>query len=373
MKKYILAAAAVLMMTGCFPESKEMGYLGQNIYLQGADTLTIPIGQQVSTMAAWLDNSTRPVKFEITDIRDKFGERKEEFFRESTIRVWSAPYDRLTDDTREKIVQKIGTAVVTPIMINEINGQLYSMASTADCNIEPGDVFNVDVRMSNSKGSIDLPDYAVLKFTVGQSNEKIQVQDFVNGICVEYLNDDNTSSTIFPYYDQINDGQSDFSSRLSNLLADNGRETTMALRKISDEPSDGVKLWVRLLDKDGRLFAPEQYASYSTTQSYIDVSIDRFNDSGNGMSVEFPMTPWPVEDMYSYLRGPYYTTLDNLDINALKTYYAANKDKASAAWSDSIFEEGRFLGWYVRVRTRMRIYDTGTYEMVFTVPFTTAQ
>ena len=377
MKRYstftVLAATlAALLLQGCFKEPKEQGFIGSNIYLQGADTLIVPIGQQVSTMTAWLDNSTRPVKFEIIDIRDKFGNTKEEFFKHSDIRVWTGPYDRLTDDTREKILAKIGTADVTPIMINEVNGQLFSMPTTADCDLDPGDVFNVDVRMTNSKGSVDIKDYAVIKFMGGSATDRLQLLDFVNGICVEYKDDDNSVKTIFPYYDQINDQQSDFSSRRSNIIADNGREKNMALRKIADEPSDGIKLYVRFLDQNGRIFAPDTYATYSTTTSYIDVGIDRVNDPEKGMSVEFPMTPWPVEDMYSYIRGTYYNNTSNLDIPALKAFYASNRTKASAAWDESIFAPERFVGWYVRVRSRFRFYEPGTYEMVMTVPFTTA-
>ena len=67
MKKYIpIIILALACLTSCFKESQLQGYLGTNIYLQGSDTLIVPIGQQVSTQKAWLDNSTKPVKFEIT-------------------------------------------------------------------------------------------------------------------------------------------------------------------------------------------------------------------------------------------------------------------------------------------------------------------
>jgi hypothetical protein len=99
----------------------------------------------------------------------------------------------------------------------------------------------------------DIPDYAVIAFATGSSNDQFFIEDFVNGICVEYKDDDNSVKTIFPYYDQINDQQSDFSSRRSNIIADNGREKNMALRKIADEPSDGIKLYVRFLDQNGKI------------------------------------------------------------------------------------------------------------------------
>lgn len=371
-KLFPIAILALVCLSSCYREAQVQGYLGTNIYLQGSDTLTIPIGQQVSTAKAWLDNSTQPVKFEIIDIRDKFGDTKEEFFKTSEIAVWNGPYDYLTDTTRALIEQKLGVASVTPIMINEVNGQLYSMSTTADCGITAGDIFNVDVRMTNSKGSIELKDYAVLKFTVGTASDRFFLQDYTNGVCVEYLTTAGATETIFPYYDEVRDNQSDFETRRSDIIADNGKEPYMVFHKIADEPRVGVKLWVKLLDGNGKMFDPSTYSTYLTTTSYIDVGIERENDPEKGMAVSFPMTPWPVSDMYSYIRGPYYTDLSNLDTGALRSYYLSHSTKASAAWNTSIFDPGTFKAWYVRLRNRIRIYEAGTYELVATIPFTTA-
>ena len=375
MKKYIpIIILALACLTSCFKESQLQGYLGTNIYLQGSDTLIVPIGQQVSTQKAWLDNSTKPVKFEITNIRDKFGERKEEFFKTAPLTVWNVPYDHLTDTTRALIEEKLGKAIVSPIMINEVNGQLYTMPATADCGLTAGDIFNVDVRMSNSKGSIDIPDYAVIAFATGSSNDQFFIEDFVNGICVEYFDEtENQVVNIFPFYDQINNSDPNFETRRANVVADNGKESGMIFHKISDTPETGVTVWYKILDKNGKLYDPSKYANYTTTLSYFDVGIDRVNDPEKGMGVSFPMTPWPVLDQHYYMRGEYNSDLSNLDTDALRTYYLAHSDKASASWSPTIFDSTHFRGWYVRLRTRIRIYEPGTYELIITVPFTTTK
>jgi len=375
MKKYIIIVTiALTCLSSCFKESQSQGYLGANIYLQGSDTLIVPIGQQVSTQKAWLDNSTRPVKFEITNIRDKFGNRKEEFFETYPITVWNVPYDHLTDTTRAIIEEKLGSAVVAPIMINEVNGQLYTMPSTADCGLVAGDTYNVDVRMSNSKGSIDLTDYAVILFATGTSNDQFYIEDFVNGICVEYYDSkENQVVNIFPYYDQINSNVSDFETRRANIVADNGKEPGMVFHKISDTPETGVTVWYKMLDKNGNLYDPSKYTNYTTTLCYFDVGIERVNDPEKGMGVSFPTTPWPVLDQHLYMRGEYNNDLTHLDTQALRTYYQSHTDKASAAWNASIFDDEHFRGWYVRLRTRIRIYEPGTYELVITVPFTTTK
>ncbi|MBQ9411168.1 MAG: DUF5007 domain-containing protein [Bacteroidales bacterium] len=369
----IIIILALSCLHACFPESQAQGYLGSNIYLQGSDTLVVPIGQQVSTQKAWLDNSTKPVKFEITNIRDKNGVRKEEFFKEAPLTVWNVPYDYMTDTTRALIDAKLGSAIVTPIMINEVNGQLYTMPSTADCGLTAGDIFNVDVRMSNSKGSIDIPDYAVISFATGTSNDQFFIEDFVNGICVEYFDaTQNQVVNVFPYYDQINSSDPNFETRRADVMADNGKEPGMVFHKIADTPEKGVTVWYKMLDKNGKLYDPSKYTNYTTTLCYFDVGIERVNDPVKGMGVSFPMTPWPVLDQWYYMRGEYSDNLNNLDTGALRTYYQSHTDKASTAWNTSIFSDGVFRGWYVRLRTKIRIYEPGTYELVITVPFTTA-
>lgn len=373
-KLFPILFLALACLSSCFKESQSQGYLGTNIYLQGSDTLVVPIGQQVSTQKAWLDNSTRPVKFEITDIRDKFGSRKEEFFKTAPLTVWNAPYDYLTDTTRALIEGKLGSTVVSPIMINEVNGQIYTMPSTVECGLAAGDIFNVDVRMTNSKGSIDIKDYAVISFVTGSSNDQFYIDDFVNGICVEYFDaTENAVVNVFPYYDQINSNDPDFETRRANIVADNGKEPGMVFHKIADTPEKGVTVWYKMLDKNGKLYDPSMYTNYTTTLSYFDVGIERVNDPEKGMGVSFPMTPWPVLDQHLYMRGQYSDDLTNLDTEALRSYYQSHTDKASASWSTSIFDAEHFRGWYVRLRTRIRIYDPGTYELVITVPFTTAK
>lgn len=376
----ITTALGLFCTTACFKAVPGEGYLGTGIHLQGSDTLKIPIGQQVSTMAAWLDNSTRPVKFEIYDIRDKFGESKKEFFKESEMTVWNAPYDFLTDKTRELITQKLGRATVTPIMINSVNGQIYSMPSTAECNIDPGDVFNVDVKVSNSKGAEIIKDYAVLEFLTGSAQNKISIIDLVNGICVEYWDDtEERVLETFPFYDPIKEDQPDYSARVSNVLADNGKEPYVALRKVSDEPAEGIRMNLRLLDKDGKLFNPADYGNFTSNYSWMDVSIDRVDDPEKGVIVEFPTVPWPVKidgsDKYYYMRGTKYTNLDNLDVDGVLAWAGANKTKLPTGnlVSPLIFDKDHFRGWYVRLRTCIIFYDSGSYELVAQVPFTTAK
>lgn len=388
--KYILAAfVLILSVSSCFKEPKVQGYIGEGIRLQGSDTMYVALGAKVASSTAWLDNSTRPCKFRIENVRDEKGNRVEGFFRGFPTRLWAAPYDYLTDKTLEQVMSKLTDATLTPLMINETNGQLRAMESTADIGLKEGDIYHVDVSVSNSKGSVFLEDYAILKIekgTGGESAVDFELTDMVNGICIVGKDDKGTPSNTFPYYDQINDAAANFSTRRDNIYKDNGREKNMAIRKLSGEPSVGIRVYVKMYDKNGKLFNPEEYATYSTTTSYIDYSVNRKNlpqvganynsakpnKAEEGLYLEFPYTPWPVGLTYSYIRGAIYKDFSNLDWTSLKDANKAGKIPKNANWPDDDYNGGKD-GWYVRIRTNVKFYQPGTYELVFVVPYTTAK
>lgn len=374
MKKAIqyLAFGSViaLCLSSCFKEPDSQGYLGDGIYLQGADTMFVTIGSKASSSTAWLDNSTRPCTFEIYDVRDEDGVRHEGFFKSVPTLLWTQPYDYLTDKTMEAVLAKLQSQDLTPLMINSVNGQLRALESTADLGLEDGDVFHVDVKVSNTKGSRIIKDYAIICFKAGAEGEgDFVLTDFVNGICV--LNSSGEST--FPYYDQINSSQSDFETRRNNIYTDNGKEKNIRVYKKAETPEQGVHVIIRLLDKDGKLFDPAMYASYSTLQSYIDYAVNR-QDTSEGLELDFPVTPWPVNtSLYSYLRGPVHTSLDSKDIDVTKLK-ADNKSGTipyNAAWPSDDYAGSK--GWYVRMRSSITFYQNGTYVIEMKVPYTIAQ
>lgn len=369
-KTILLCAAALIAITSCFKEPQHQGYLGEGIRLQGSDTMLVAIGTKVASSTAWLDNSTKPCHFKIENVRDKDGNRVEGFFQEFPTRLWAAPYDYLTDKTMEQVMSKLTDVSLAPLMINEINGQLRTMESTAQIGVKPGDIYNVDVSVTNSRGKVYLEDYAVLKFEAGSGAESavdFELIDMVNGICITAADGTNT----FPYYDQINASAPNFSVRQKNIYDDNGKEKNMAIRKLSDEPSVGIKVFIKIYDKNGKLFDPSEYASYSTTTSYIDYAVNRVNDPQNGMSLEFPYTPWPVGLTYSYIRGTVYTTFDNMDFEQLKADNKAKKIPYNAEWPADNYAGSP--GWYVRFRSNVTFYQPGTYEFVVKVPYTVSK
>ncbi|MDD4655075.1 MAG: DUF5007 domain-containing protein [Bacteroidales bacterium] len=366
-KTAIFLTVAFSCLTSCFVEPSGQGYLSDAIYLKGQDTMYVVIGSKTATDVAWLDNSTQPCTFSIVDVRDENGNRKNDFFTEYPTKLWISPYDYLTDTTIESVLSKLSDAMITPLMINEVNGQLRAMESTSNMDVNPGEIYNVDVSVTNSRGTKVLKDYAVIKFEEGEAFRPFILNEVINGICITNSKGENT----FPYYDRLNSGGSNFAVRRDNVYADNGKEF-VTIHKISNEPTVGIKVHFKLIDKNGKLFDPSLYATYSTLTSYINYGLNRINSPQDGMVLEFPVVPWPVKtDLMSYWSGPSYATFDNLDTERLKADNKAGKIPFNASWPADDYAGAK--GWFVRIRSVVTFYESGTWEFICKVPYTTAK
>jgi hypothetical protein len=363
MTKYICFLLVSILFVSCFKEPDNAGFLSDDIYLKGADTITVSIGGKGETDYAWLDGSSQPCQFSIENIRDKAGIRSEQFFKEYNYRTWIKPYNFMTDKTQEAVLAKLADRVVPCFMINPVNGQLQYIETTSNLT-KPGDVYNVDVRVTNSKGSKVYPDYAILKLS--SETRAYTLNEIINGIIVVKNGGNN-----FILYDQINSAQPTFIERRNNIYADNGKEFA-SIKKISAEPKIGIKVIFKLTDSKGVLFNPAEYATYSSgTYSYIDQSINRQN-TAEGMVLEFPTTPWPVQTNFmSYLKGPTANDFSMLNIQKLSDDFRAGKIPslvAKEAWPANNWSDG--TAWYVRIRSVITFYESGTWEISCKIPYT---
>ncbi|GAB1416816.1 hypothetical protein MASR2M117_22220 [Paludibacter sp.] len=352
-----------LVLTSCFQEPDGIGFLSDEIYLKGSDTLYIELGGKGHSNYAWLDASSQPVKFSIENIRNEAGERSEQFFQKYTYRVWQKPYDFLKDKTLEDLIAKLTDIEMEPIIINPTNGQLLYTEITSKLSSAEGSVYHVDVRVTNPKGSKVIKDYAVLKLTT--DSKRFVVTEVINGIAIvldDYVH--------FPLYDKINETNPNFIERRNNIYSDNGKEF-VRIHKVSDEPKTGVKVIFKLIDQNGKLFNPAKYSTYSVgTYSYIDQSINR-QDTEQGMIVEFPTTPWPVDaNFMSYLKGPVFNNFNNLNINQLSADYLNGAIPTLVAPEDWPKDNwAKASAWYVRIRSVVTFYESGTWEFSCKIPY----
>lgn len=362
-KKLYILLISLFVLVSCFEEPEGIGFLSDDIYLKGADTIMVSLGGKGETDYAWLDGSSEPCEFSIENVRDANGDRAEQFFEEYTYRTWIKPYNFLTDKTEEDVLAKLEDKEMPCFFINSTNGQLQYVETTSNLS-SAGDVFHVDVRVTNSFGSKVYPDYAILKLT--SDKRAFTLNEIINGIIVVKNGGNN-----FILYDQINTSNPDFVERRDNIYADNGKEFAR-IHKISDEPNIGIKVIIKLTDSKGNMYNPAEYATYSSnTYSYIDRSINRQN-TPEGMVLEFPTTPWPVDvNFRSYLKGPTANDFSGLDLATLSADYREGKVPslvAPANWPENDWADGS--AWYVRIRSLITFYESGTWEIACEIPYT---
>lgn len=390
----LIAAFCLTSLSSCFQAPEHVGYIGPNIYLKGADTMYVAVGSKVKSDVAWLDNSTQPCHFEIVGARkaneDGTFTHNDQFLQTFPTMAWITPYNYLTDKTVEQVLSKITDVQKLPIIINEVNGQLIALEATSEIEgLEDGDVYHIDVSMTNSKGTVLLEDYAIIKFKVGDAMN-FYVEEITNGICC--VGEDATTGTPtnnFPYYDEQNQTNGVNFTGWKTAL-ENGDDTfegkkgaTLKMRdhlkKVSNEPATGIVFKFKFVDDNGNVFDPSKYTTYTDgTQSYIDHSTGR-EDSAEWMTLSFPITPWPVgnEALLSYMKGEVFFDYANFNYEQLK---ADAKDKSktdsgefryNAKWDDAWLSY-KSKSWYVRLRSKITFYEPGTYEMWVEVPYVTA-
>lgn len=357
MKNILIIIPILFIFAGCYKVGSDKGFLSDDIYLKGADTILIPIGGKGNTDVAWLDGSSEPVTFTIDNIRDVNGNRSDQFFQTFPYKTWNKPYNNKTDTTLELINAKLTEQQLPPVSINPVNGMLQYLETTSNLQ-SPGDVFHVDVKVKNSKGEKTVKDYAILKLT----SEKRPFTFYQAATAILLVNAG--GQTTFTLYDNIPEDALD---RHQNIYDRNGKEL-VDIYKISDEPSTGIKVLIKYLDAEGNVFDSKDYATYATgTESYFDYSINRTN-TPDGAMVEFPVTPFPArQDLLSYLKGGTmdFTTLDTAALH--KGVYQDNEWPFLNPWPDDSWGASR---WYIRLRSKVVFNESGTWVISCKFPYT---
>lgn len=357
MKLYIFYIITFIGLTACSEITDEPGFLSPDIYLKGADTLFLPLGSKGSTDVSWLDGSSMPVEFSIENVRDQNGETSEQFFKNYLYRTWLKPYNNQTDTTLNLINAKIREIEMPAFNINPVNGMIQYLETTRNFK-DPGDVFNVDVKVKNSRGEKVYNDYVTLKLS-----PKSRPFEFFRATTAILLVN-NSGETKFTLYDFI--PEEDLARR-QNIYDRNGKEL-IDIYKLSDEPSVGVKVLIQYKDAEGKVFGSEDYQTYSTgTESYFDYAINRVN-TPEGAMIEFPITPWPVKnDLLSYLKGGTmdYNVLDTASLH--KEVYYDEKYPFLDPWPT---KEWGATKWYIRLRSKILFHESGTWVISCKFPYT---
>jgi hypothetical protein len=357
MKKIMVFSIALIALGGCYKVMEQKGFISDDIYLKGADTTYIPLGGKGTTDIAWLDGSSQPAVFSIHDIRDAAGNRSEQFFQKYSYSSWLKPYNHFTDTTMDLIKAKLSEQEIPSISINPVNGMIQYLETTSNLK-NAGDVFYLDAKVSNSRGEKIIKNYATLKLT----SDKKPFVFFQAATAILLVNDGGAST--FTLYDNITEDAFD---RHENIYKRNGKEL-VDIYKVSNEPANGVKVIIKYLDSEGRVFDSKDYATYSAgTESYLDYAVNRAN-TPEGVSLEFPITPWPARpDLLSYLKGGTmgYDKLDTATLH--KEVYKDMKYPFLNPWPEDSWGASK---WYIRLRSKVIFNESGTWVIAATFPYT---
>lgn len=357
MKKILFGSVLLLAMAGCYKIPTEKGFLSPGLYLKGSDTLNLPLGGKGTTDIAGLDGSSQPCVFSIDNIRDMSGNRSEQFFTKYMYPTWVLPYDHFKDTTLDLINAKIKETEIPPFSINPVNGSLQYFETTSNLK-NPGDVFNVDVRVKNANGERLYKNYATVKL-----GDKARPFEFFQGVTAIILVNGG-GQTVFTLYDNIPITNL---VRRANIDDQNGKEL-ISIYKKSDDPKTGIKVLIQYLDANGKVFPSKDYRTYSSgTESYLDYAVNRQN-TDEGAMIEFPITPWPVnENLLSYLKGGT-MGFDVLDTAALHTGVYKNNEYAHLNdWPDPSWGATK---WFIRLRSQIEFYESGTWVISCKFPYT---
>ena len=70
MKNILIIISILFIFAGCYKVSEEKGFISDDIYLKGADTILVSLGGKGNTDVAFLDGTSMPATFSIENVRD---------------------------------------------------------------------------------------------------------------------------------------------------------------------------------------------------------------------------------------------------------------------------------------------------------------
>lgn len=291
------------------------------------DPIIIQKGRVKVSSALNFDGSTKPAKIKLVHIYDKAtGNVVDDiFFKKYTIKVWKSLYDRKTDTTLELIAAKQIDAEITPIVINEVSGQVEANYTTL--NIPAGD-YEFDLEITNGAGAKMYP-------KIGQ----LQIIDAPPFEANPELGT--------PYVRMIKVGDETQGTSLTST-----NDVQVDVQKTADEPN---KIIVKIVDKNGVPFNPlageiirrpntgnNPVPPFLQTLQDYSLKTDLFDDR---MEFAYGVLPFPLESLGNGFNIYY----------RIPTQYFSHDDQVN-------FPDGQYSA---NPRFVFRVYVPGTYVITF--------
>lgn len=357
MKKilYSLLIAAIAV-TSCTPP--EVGYISDNIHaLQ--DTIFVPRGVFQLSAAPTVEGSTYPMHWELTSVTDPSGSATTELTDTHEILIWKEAFNGDTDTTLVLAEAKLELSQQPTMLLSESSGEIAFTQASKYVN---NDIFHINVKASNVKGSRQLDDFVVAKL------EPFAPVEFPTEMRARLNLTKNSGGNDILYTSVISNG---FDDEVPSVL--DGTHPYITVTKISDEPALGFKAKMIITDSHDVPLSPEKLTFYPSGSSYLqnyhDNSVETVSDA-TSTTFSLPAPPFPqysrsYSGTSSYLMY-YLSTADAFTVDTA-AWEAENGPKD---WSPYTDPDTGNINNSAYIRWGIKINDTGTWELKMRIPYT---
>lgn len=353
LSKITLALSLSSLLFSC--EKPAVGFFSDEGIKMKEDTLDVVRGIYQISGIPYVDGSTRPLTFELVNIRNLVtGEDVPEFLKKYEISLWSKAFDATTDTTMELVNQKLISSEETPLQINPRSGQL--VFNTATLNLPEG-LYGVDVQATNSKSSKLFTNFGTVRMVAKPFQRPGNFGDYFYGITskgeeVAIANNNPYSAAehqqidknIHPYRKIYKVGESDI-VELEMVVKDS--EGTPI-------PPEAIKRWYHSADK-------KNYNSYHDNSLPIGGSTEKVNYTDTSCIFHFPTVPYPAF-------GSMYNDGDNVYL----VYYNIDNRywKLNDYYQNMVATEGTvYPSYQVRFKNSYKINEPGKWLMEIISPY----
>ncbi|QDH79125.1 DUF5007 domain-containing protein [Echinicola soli] len=364
MKKtiYQIIALSFVGAVSCTPP--EIGYLSDSIH-SAQDTISVPRGAFTVGARPMVENSTAPLHWEIVGFSDLDGNPNNALLEKHEIRVWKEAYNGDTDTTLALAEQKLELSEEPSVLLNEVSGEF---AFTQSTKFVEGDMFKVDVAVSNVKGEKLLQDYTIIKL------EPFVPVEFPTEMRSRLLLDKDNGNDIA--HTGVISGPED--DNIPGVL--DGTNPYFSIQKVSEEPSQSVKVNMIIEDSYGNAVDTDKIVFYPSGSSYLQNYHDNSVETEVGekqTSFFLPAPPFPQYGrsysgtstylMYYLSRG------DAFEVDR-EAYEADNGPKSPEEWEEFWApykdpDTGKIRN-HAYIRWGIKINDSGTWDLRMKIPYT---
>lgn len=345
--KYILQITLflALLFTSCV-KTIPIGFLSDNISMR-EDTFQVIKGAYTVSSIPLIDGSTRPLKFEILDIRNlDTGNKAEEFFKTYPVRLWSSPYDPDEDTSMELVNKKLVISDISPIDINSASGQIALNGGTQNLT---GTRYAIDVKISNENTSKIYKDYGTIKLISKPWEVMNNFGEYFYGMVPT---------------DETPQKNIEIRNPLPTIEMEQVRKGThpnFSIKKVGE--SDDVQVTLSFYDSRDAVFPGKAIAKWPSGASYLNSWFDNSVETKvleDKIEFNFPTVPFPAF-------GRQYT--GNRESISL-SYYVLHPDyyeltpAAKAIADKKASEIGKvFRGYNLQAKIAYQINEPGVWEV----------